>query len=161
MAILNIDVSACRTHLQLAAALKVPLAALNLVTLASTTCRRDRCPLSAVNSNHGYCVLCSQTWFPRKIDESGNPTTYCRGHGLYGPEYQRRPAAGHSTTCCCSSPLCEAIGYSNSGMFRFPSDEDHCVEAARVLGLPSNVRQKIAENRLSYKIAPWHYHANH
>ena len=44
MAILNIDVSACRTRSQLAAALKVPPAALNLVTLTSKPCRHGESP---------------------------------------------------------------------------------------------------------------------
>ena len=161
MAILSIDIFACRTRAQLAAGLGVPPSALDLVTLASTSCRRDGCTLPAVTSNYGSCILCSQTWFPREFDDSGEPAKYRRGYGLFGPQYQRRPGAGRYTTCCCSSPLCEKIGYANGGMFRFPPSTDDCLEAARVLGLAPSVRQKIAADHRRYQIAVWHFHPDH
>ena len=72
MAIITIDLSAYRTRAQLAAGLNVPPAALDLVTLTSKPCRRGNgCPLTAALSNYGCCVLCSQTWFPRKFADSG------------------------------------------------------------------------------------------
>ena len=161
MAIITIDLSACHTRAQLAAGLNVPPAALDLVTLTSKPCRRGNgFPLTAALSNYGCCVLCSQTWYPRKSADSGAPAKYRRGHGLHGRQYQRRPVGG-SATCCCSSPLCEEIGYAHGGMFHFPSSRDNCLEAARVLGLPQPERLKIAANYRYYKIAVWHFHADH
>ena len=160
MAIITIDLSACRTCAQLAAGLNVPPAALDLITLTSKPCRRgDGCPLTAAVSNYGCCVLCSQTWFPRKFADSGEPAKNRRGHGLYGRQFQRR--ASPCAVCCCSSPLCEAIGYAHGGMFRFPSSRDKCLEAARVLGLSQTERLKIADDPRNYKIAVWHFHADH
>ena len=53
MAILRVDIGACRSRAQLAAALRVPAPALDLVTTTSRQCKRLGCPLSAVSSNNG------------------------------------------------------------------------------------------------------------
>ena len=97
MAIITIDLSACRTRAQLAAGLNVPPAALDLVTLTSKPCRRSNgCPLTAALSSYGCCFLCSQTWFPRKFADSGEPAKNHRGHGLYGRKVRggRPPGEG-------------------------------------------------------------------
>ena len=161
MPVICLDLGAYGTRAQLAVGLKVPEPALDLVTLTSTPCKRQGCTLFAAVLNRGYCILCSQTWFPREFDDSGAPAKYRRGYGLYGPQYQRRRDAGHSTTCCCSSPLCEKIGHAHGGMFRFPTAWDQCLEAARVLGLAPDVCHEIAANPRRYKIAVWHFHPNH
>ena len=58
MAIISIDIGACRTRAQLAAGLNAPPAALDLVTLTSKPRRRGNgCPLTAALSNYGCCVL--------------------------------------------------------------------------------------------------------
>ena len=161
MAVISLDLGACRSRAQLAAALGVPAAALDVVTLVPAPCKRAGCPLSAVFSNRGWCILCSQSWFPRELDDSGQPKRNRRGYGLYGPQFLRGPGVGHSSSCCCSSPLCEKIGYARGGMFRFPSQRDHCLVAARVLGVSPAVRQQIVDDPRNYQIAVWHFHPNH
>ena len=63
--------------------------------------------------------------------------------------------------CCCTSPLCEQIGYSHHGMFRFPKNPTDVATAARVLGIPASDRQMIVDSPRNYKIAPWHIHSRH
>ena len=58
-------------------------------------------------------------------------------------------------SCCCSSPLCENLGYSHDGMFRLPVKPEQVAEATRVLGLSPAERQKIAKYPRLFKIAPW------
>ena len=67
--------------------LSVPLAALDAVTLSTQQCRRAGCTLYAAQHNVGYCVLHSQSWFPRELDRFGQPSTNCRGYSLYGPQF--------------------------------------------------------------------------
>ena len=102
MAIITIDLSACRTRAQLAAGLNVPPAALDLVTLTSKPCRRGNgCPLTAALSNYGCCVLCSQTWYPRKSTDSGVQGSGGRSAGLSpgrGQESARRWRPGGAAT---------------------------------------------------------------
>ena len=64
-------------------------------------------------------------------------------------------------SCCYFSPLCEKLGYSHDGMFRFPNKPEQVEEAARVLSLSPAERQKFLNNPCDDKIAPWHYSALH
>ena len=142
MPILTINLGEVRTRAELAAALCVRAGALSAVTLvesnaAKAECRRSGCPLSAVVSNNGWCVLCSQSWFPRKLDRFGQPAKNRRGYGLFGTQFLRTLRGKGSAVCCCSSELCMKLGYSHHGMFRFPSDPKQRAEAARVLGIPA------------------------
>ena len=59
-----------QTRAELAAFLGVPLGAVNVVSLVEKECRTPECPLLAALSNHGRCVLCQQTWFPRELDKN-------------------------------------------------------------------------------------------
>ena len=160
MAILSPALASIRTTTELAQALNVPAPALLLVSLAPSSCLRSKCSLSAALNNRGYCILCSQRWFPRELDPHGLPTRHRRGYGLYGPQFQRQ-FAQHPTSCACSNALCESIGYSHHGMFCFPTDPKHAAQAARVLGVPPATRGKIAANPCHFKIAPWHFDARH
>ena len=145
-----------RTTTELVDALNVPVPALLLVVLAPSSCRRSECSLSVVLNNWGYCILCSQGWFPREFDPEDHPVANRRGYGLYSPQFQWK-IKQHPTTCACSNALCESIGYSNHGMFCFPTDLKHVVEAARILGVSPATREKIHH----FKIAPWHFDARH
>ena len=70
----------------LAARLGVDVRALQLVKLHPTAfCKGKECILPAAESNRGFCVLCSQQWFPRNTSAELNR----RGHGLYGPKFMR------------------------------------------------------------------------
>ncbi|KAL7552028.1 hypothetical protein ACHAWF_017126 [Thalassiosira exigua] len=143
----------------LAAQLDVPVAAINLVSLVETTpCRTEACPLPSVAGNRQRCILCSQTWFPR------DDMRYRRGHGLYGAQFLRSYGGRSSppSACCCENALCEKIGYSHAGMFRFPLDPAQRSEAVRVLGIKSpEARKKIIEHPKQFMVAPWHYHRRH
>ena len=79
----------------------------------------------------------------------------------YGPQFLRNYTGKTVSLCCCSSPLCEKLGYSHGGMFRFPVKPEQVSEAARVLGLSPAERQRIVNNPRVFKISPWHYHALH
>jgi hypothetical protein len=104
------------TLTQLASTLKVDIKALHLVRISPSLCRSLSCNLPSCEGNHGYCILCSQTWFPTSESRT-------RGHGLHGPEYMREyNGVVQRKACCCDIPLCEKIGYSHSGMFRLPAD---------------------------------------
>ena len=161
MAILSPALHDIRTITELADALNVPAPALRLVALSSTACLRSNCSLSAETNNRGYCILCSQRWFPREFDAKGRPSANCRGHGLYGPQFQRQFTPLCPTTCACSNALCMGIGYSHHGMFCFPTDPKHAAEAARIVGVSPAVREKIAANPAAFHIAPWHFNAHH
>ncbi|KAL7549609.1 hypothetical protein ACHAWF_013483 [Thalassiosira exigua] len=154
----SIRLSTVASRSDLAAQLEVPIAAIDLVSLVETPCKSKSCPLPAVARNHGRCLLCSQTWFPRQ----GNRNR--RGYGLFGPQFlwSHGGRSNSPPSCCCDSALCEKIGYSHAGMFRFPSDPHHCAEAVRVVGIASpEKRKEMAANPRKYYIAPWHYHHRH
>ena len=112
MSILSPALYNIRTTRELADTLNVPVPALRLVLLAPLSCIRSKCSLSAALNNRGYCILCSQRWFPLEFDPQG------------------RPALNHPNT------LCKSIGYIHHGMFCFPKDPEHAAEAACVLGMP-------------------------
>ena len=112
-----VNLDSARTRADLAASLRVPKPALDLVSLRPTQCTSVGCTLSAAEHNYGRCILCRQVWFPRAENESR------RGHGLFGNEFLRGFEGKVASACCCASPLCEKIGYSASGMFRFPKKQ--------------------------------------
>ena len=160
MTVTAIRLSELHTRADLAAAICVPVPALDSVSLASTACKRTGCLLSSVQNNNGWCLLCSQTWFPRELDKDGQPGKFRRGYGLYGNQFLRN-FRGKVHPCCCSSPLCEKLGYSHHGMFRFPSNPADVTEAARVLGIPASKRLRIIDNLRKFRLAPWHFHSRH
>ena len=155
------NLSDIATRSELAETLDVPLPALDVVALATRQCRHAGCALFATEHNFGYCVLHSQSWFPRELEIFGRPSANRRGYGLYGPQFLRNHTGKMVASCCCSSPLCEKLGYSHDGMFRFPKKPEQVAEAARVLGLSPADRQKIVNSPRRYRIAPWHYSARH
>ena len=158
MPALTLDFSSVWSHSEIAAALGVPVLAVSAIALSPTLCRTIECrQLLAVN-NHGFCILSSQSWFPRELDKKGRPATNRRGYGLYGLQFLRKTdGSTNPKSCSCSSPLCEKLGYSHRGMFTFPSDPILCAEAMRVLGIPASQRKKIIESPRKHWIAPWHF----
>ena len=71
-----------------------------------------------------------------------------------------------SCVCCCDNPLCEKIGYSHEGMFHLPpsnpkKNQTRLNMTLHCLGMSEEWKIRILYNPRSYKIAPWHYHANH
>ena len=157
----TISFDGVRTCSDLAAELGVPVATLNMVSLGTASCKRNSCPFPLVLGNRGFCLVCSQSWFPREFNTKGLPATNRRGYGLYGPQFLPKREGNNPPSCCCASPLCEKLGYSHSGMFRFPTDPIKCAEAARVLGIQSEDRKRVLENPRNFKIAPWHYSSRH
>ena len=148
------------SRFELAQQLDVPVKAISLVTLLQSECNSKDCPLSAVLNNYGKCILCAQRWFPSQLDRDGQPTTKCRGHGLYGPQFMTKITGKKSSpvSCCCGLPICESIGYSHEGMFHLPTRPDEFMDAVRVLGIKSaEVRREMAEKPKNHKVAPWHY----
>lgn len=137
-----------QTRSELAALLGVDVKALALVNLLDKPCKQKNCTAPAVLNNQNRCILCHQSWFPREHDVNGNRAKYCRGHGLFGPQFMRWYGSGRTTppTCCCDSQLCEKIGYSHQGMFRLPQDRIQCEEAVRVLGIQSADRRRTIVN---------------
>ena len=123
------------TRSDLATALCVAVPALDSVSLVSLVCQRSECSLAAAKHNNGYCVLHLQSWFPSELNKFGQPSVKRRGYGLYGPQFLLGYRNSNPTTCACSSPLCEKLGYSHHGMFRFPKDSTDSVKAARILGM--------------------------
>ena len=146
---------------ELAEALDVPISALDAVTLANQCCQAAGCSLFAARHNSSRCILHSQTWFPREFNKIGEPATNRRGYGLYGPHFLRNHTGKATSSCCCSSTLCDKLGYSHSGMFWFPSKPDQVAAAARVLGLSATDRQRVIDMPRRYQIAPWHYSPCH
>ena len=64
--------------------------------------------------------------------------------------------------CCCTSEVCEAIGYSHDGMMRLPGDESECIEFLRLLGITGDdERRKMMENRRNLRVAHWHFRPEH
>lgn len=151
------------TRTELAAALNVDIKAIGLITLSSTTCRNKNCNLPAALHNNTYCIVHSQTWFPRTTTAKGKKSKNSRGHGLYGRKYMSvYNGVEQKKTCCCENDLCNKIGYSHEGMFHPPYHEKDCKEALWVLGITSKeARDEIAANPNNYHIAPWHYHNYH
>ena len=87
---------------------------------------------------------------------------YCRGHGLFGPQFMRCYGSSRNpSTCFCESKLCEKIGYSHHGMFRLPQHPEKFDAALRVLGVSSNRQKEMAKNPRVYQVAPWHYSPRH
>lgn len=161
---LNFRLKDIHTRTELAEKLRVDIKALDLVTLTKSSCTNNGCSLPAVLNNSNRCVLCSQSWYPRLKNEKDEDMKYCRGHGLFGAQFMRLYGERKSAppTCCCTSLLCEKIGYSHEGMLRLPTDAADCKEATRVLGiLDSQKRDKIVKNSRAYRVAPWHYHERH
>lgn len=142
--------------------LGVPPRALDVISFTGSLCKRcNRLP--AVLNNQGRCVSCQQTWFPRELKENGERAKHCRGHGLLGPQFMRLFGEGINSpkSCACSMQLCEKIGYSHAGTFRFPTKPDECAIAMEMLNIPSERRPKIASNPRNFAIAPWHYSPEH
>uniref|UniRef100_A0A6U6KZ63 Uncharacterized protein n=1 Tax=Odontella aurita TaxID=265563 RepID=A0A6U6KZ63_9STRA len=157
------DLRNVQTRSELAALLHVDVKAIGLVSLSSTQlCTTKGCQLPAVDNNRKRCILCSQTWFPRKFKSNGKISANCRGYGLHGPQFMRVfNGCSSSPTCCCNISLCEEIGHSHEGMFRMPSDATNCKEALVQLNIPSDRRAKILDNPRAYWVAPWHYKKEH
>ena len=124
----TVNLNSARTRADLAASLRVPEPALDLVSLLPARCKNSGCTLSAAEHNYGRCVLCRQVWFPRAKNNIRR-----RGHGLFGNEFLRGFEGKVASACCCASPLCEKIGYSASGMFRFPTNPAHVASHGRLL----------------------------
>ena len=159
MAAPPIDLYSITSRSDLARELSVPLAVLEVVTLSTQQCKHTSCALYAAEHNFGHCVLHRRSWFPRELDRLGQPSTNRRGYGLYGPQFLRNYTGKMVASCCCSSSLCENLGYSHDGMCCFPKRPEQVAEAARVLGLSMAERQNIINNPRAHKIAPWHYNA--
>ena len=146
----------------LAARLGVDVRALQLVKLHPTAiCKGKECILPAAESNRGFCVLCSQQWFPRNTSAELNR----RGHGLYGPKFMciYNNCTSPPKACCCDTPLCEKIGYSHEGMFRLPSKPEKDVkDFVAALGIQDkDLRDKIIQDPRNHRIAPWHISPDH
>ncbi len=150
----TISFDCVRTCSDLAAELGVPVATLNMVSLGTASCKRSSCPFPLVLGNRGFCLVCSQSWFPREFNTKGLPETNRRGYGLYGLQFLPKREGNDPPSCCCASPLCEKLGYSHLGMFRFPTNPIKCAEAAHVLGIQLEDRKKVLENPRNFKIAP-------
>ena len=148
----------------LADKLNVDLKSLDLVVLTKITCKSDGCNLPAALNNHNQCILCNQQWYPREFNSDGSKNKYCRGYGLYGPQFMREyNGTAAPKPCCCDTEECLKVGYSHCGMMRFPPDKNHRKEAIRVLGIncPEKKSSILANSRSHHRIAPWHYHPNH
>ena len=111
MVIIVTSLSELRTWADLAVAICVPVPELDTVSLAPVSCRQPGCPLSLAQGNHGRCILCQQSWFLREFDKNGQVVKYRRGYGLYGPQFLCK-LGGKTSSCCCTTPLCEKLGYS-------------------------------------------------
>ena len=97
--------------------------------------------------------MCRQTWYPRNDS---------RGYGLYGSQFMPRYCGKRAKrACCCTSDLCQKIGYSHMGMMCLPINCDKCIETITVLGIDPKNRQQIADNPKHYRVAPWHYSPRH
>jgi len=136
MAPLIIRLADIRSRKDLADKLNVDIKSLDLVVLTKTTCKHDGCNLPAAQNNHNQCILCNQQWYPRELNSDGTKNKYCRGYGLYGPQFMREyNGVAAPKSCCCDTEECLKVGYSHCGMMRFPPDDDHRKEAVRVLGI--------------------------
>ena len=126
-----------------------------LKLLPSKICNTEGCNLPAVIKNNGWCVLCSQTWYPRKFNSKGERLKNCRGHGLHHPKFLLGyKGMSKPVTCCCDTPLCEEIGYSHEGMISFPTDPKLIKGTIRVLGLQDEEKKKkIIDKPENYNIA--------
>lgn len=161
MATTDVRFSEIKTRTELADKLVVDVKALDLVKLLTTTCTTAGCKYPGVENNHGRCVLCQQSWFPRLYNKKGEPLKYCRGYGLYGPQFMRKWQNKNPTTCCCETPLCEEIGYSHDAMFALPTEYKMRKEAIRVLGIKSAEKiDKLMTNGGGW-VCPWHYRREH
>ena len=165
MAILNLNLKDITTLTDLSKNLNVDVNALRLVKLLpDVPCKRSGCILPAVENNNKHCILCSQTWYPKLLNNKGEKTKNCRGYGLYGLQYTRNYGGTKNSpaVCCCTTPLCEKIGYSHEGMFYLPTKKDDLHQAMIALGIrDSGIRKKIEDNPLHFKVAPWHYRLAH
>ena len=100
------------TRSELADKIGVDVKAFDYIKLSTTTCINEDCNLLAVLKNNGRCLLCSQSWYPRKLKSNGVPLKKPqRGHGLHGLQFMYDYGRSKPTTCCCDNPLCEEIGY--------------------------------------------------
>ena len=156
MAVPLINLYSITRRSDLANELSIPLAALDTVMLSTRQCRRAGCALYAAQHNFGYCVLHSQSWFPKEVNRFGQPSANRRGYDMYGPQFLRNFTGKTVSSCCCSSPLCKRLGNSHDVMFCFPTKPEQVAEAARVLGLLPAERQWIVNSPRDFKIAPWH-----
>ena len=93
----------------------------------------------------------------------GTKSATARGHGLYGQRFMRLfgDKKNPPATCCCSSALCEKIGYSHEGMFSIPKDEAECRQFLTKLGLDAQSRNRILQKPRGIFVAPWHFHPRH
>ena len=151
------------TRSELASELCIPVAAIGIVLLPLATCKKPDCPLSEAEGNHGQYILCSQSWYLCEVDRKGKLATNWRRYGPFGPQFLRTYRGGSKTnqSCCCTSPLCEKLGYSNHGMMRLPSDPIDCASAVRAMGIPASEQQRIVDNRHNFHVAPWHFYKRH
>jgi len=67
------------------------------------------------------------TMYPRELNSDGTKKKYCRGYGLYGPQFmtEYNGVAAPKQSCCCDTEECLKVGYSHCGMMMFPPDDDH------------------------------------
>ena len=146
-----------RSRKDLADKLNVDIKSLDLVVLTKTTCKSDGCNLPAALNNHNQCILCNQQWYPRGFNSDGSKNKYCRGYGLYGPQFMREyNGTAAPKPCCCDTEECLKAGYSHSGMMRFPPDENDRKETIRVLGINCSEKKSsiLANSRSHHRMNP-------
>jgi hypothetical protein len=125
MVIIFTSLSELRIQADLAAAICIPVPALDAVSL-----------LSADQNNHRRCIICQQSWFPRKFDRNGQVAKYRRDYGIYGPQFLRN-FRGKASMCCCKTLRCEKRGYLHEGMIRLSKKPYAAAVALYVLDLPA------------------------
>jgi hypothetical protein len=86
MAFLKFALSEVFSLSELANRLDVDVRALQLVCLLNEECKTTDCNLLQVSNNNKYCLLCSQSRFPKLLNRRGEKTNNSRGHGLFGPQ---------------------------------------------------------------------------
>lgn len=154
----------------LAKRLHIDPRALSYVTLVSPTkeCKRSICSFPSATYNYGYCICCSQKWFPRKKIAYGRKGNGDRGNRLLGPAFQRcaSPNVPSRTACCCNCELCYGMGYTDS-VFSFPTDvvirqQWYAAMESRNLKIYYSKRKnQIDINHRKLCLAWWHFSPEH
>ena len=135
--------------------------------ILGTTCRTGECTHSKVERNHGYCGMCSQTWWPQhKIAERVRDRRPLKPGGfLLGPEFMRSGA--RRRLCCCTAKgtmsTCHGIGYFGEGnYFSFPTNAARQAEWLAALGVVSpEQKARIATAPRKSFLAYWHFPTRH
>ena len=159
----SIELSRIKGRSELAVTLDAPISALDVVTLSSDQCCKTAgCSLSlrgAAQLKQMHSPLTDMVSSRvRQIRHAGCQSSWLR------PVWSTFFAERHRTGCGVLLLLIltlRKLGYSHSGMFRFPNKPDQVATAARVLRLSASDRKRVADDPRRFYVAPWHYHPCH